>query len=87
MGISEQPLYRWNKTFAGMGVAELRRLRQLEEAHQQRTPLVADLTLRKHMLHEVVRKTLYSRRRNANSSACCTSASPSVSAGQVPSSA
>ncbi|MFI5001845.1 MAG: transposase, partial [Reyranellales bacterium] len=31
MGISEQTFYRWKKQYAGMGVAELRRLRQLEE--------------------------------------------------------
>ena len=31
MGISEQTLYRWNKKFQGMGVAEVRRLRVLEE--------------------------------------------------------
>jgi putative transposase len=42
LGISEQTFYRWKKQFAGMGVAELRRLRQLEEEHRQRKQLVAD---------------------------------------------
>ncbi len=35
LGISEQTFYRWKKKFAGMGVAELRRLRQLEEENRK----------------------------------------------------
>ncbi len=58
VGISEQTFYRWKKKFAGMGVAELRRLRQLEEENQKLKQLVADLTLDKHMLQEVLRKKL-----------------------------
>jgi putative transposase len=50
LGISEQTFYRWKKQFAGMGVAELRRLRQLEEENRQLKQLVADLTLDKHLL-------------------------------------
>jgi putative transposase len=57
LGVSEQTFYRWKRTFAGMGVAELRRLRQLEEENRKLKPLVADLTLDKHMLQEVLRKT------------------------------
>jgi len=34
-GVSEQTFYRWKRTFAGMGVAELRRLRQLEEENRR----------------------------------------------------
>lgn len=56
LGISEQTFYRWKKKFAGMGVAELRRLRQLEEENRQLKQLVADLTLDRHMLQEVIRK-------------------------------
>jgi putative transposase len=41
-----------------MGVAELRRLRQLEEENHKLKQLVADLTLDKHMLQEVLRKKL-----------------------------
>ena len=37
--------YRWKKRFAGMGVAELRRLRQLEEENKKLKQLVADLSL------------------------------------------
>lgn len=41
MGISEQTLYRWKKKYAGMGVAELRRLQQLEEENKKLKQLVA----------------------------------------------
>lgn len=56
LGITEQTFYRWKKKFAGLGVAELRRLRQLEDENRQLKQLVADLTLDKHMLQEVLRK-------------------------------
>ncbi len=58
LGVSEQTCSRWKRTFAGMGIAELRRLRQLEEENRKLTQLVADLTLDKHMLQEVIRKKL-----------------------------
>jgi putative transposase len=58
LGVSEQTFYRWKKKFAGMGIAELRRLRQLEEENRTLKQLVADLTLDKHMLQEVIRKKL-----------------------------
>jgi putative transposase len=58
LGISEQTFYRWKRKFAGMGVAELRRLRQLEEENHKLKQLVADLTLDKHRLQEVSRKKL-----------------------------
>jgi putative transposase len=58
LGISQQTFYRWKKKFAGRGVAELRRLRQLEEENKQLKQLVADLSLDKHMLQEVIRKKL-----------------------------
>jgi len=62
LGISEQTFYRWKRKFAGMGIAELRRLRQLEEENRRLKQLVADLTLDRHMLQEVIRKKLSSRR-------------------------
>lgn len=58
LGVSEQTFYRWKRKFAGMGIAELRRLRQLEEENRRLKQLVADLTLDRHMLQEVIRKTL-----------------------------
>ena len=56
LGIAEQTFYRWKRKYAGMGVAELRRLKQLEEENRKLKALVADLTLDKHMLQEVLRK-------------------------------
>lgn len=61
MGISEATFYAWKKKYAGLGVSELRRLRrlrQLEDENRQLKQLVADLSLDKHMLQEVIRKKL-----------------------------
>lgn len=58
MGISEQSFYRWKKKYGGLGVSELRRLKQLEDENRRLKQLVADLTLDKHMLQEVLRKKL-----------------------------
>ena len=58
LGVTEQTFYRWKRKFAGLGVAELRRLRQVEEENRRLKQLVADLTLDKHMLQEVIRKKL-----------------------------
>jgi putative transposase len=55
-GVSEQTFYRWKRQFAGMGVVELRRLRQVEEEHRNLKQLVADLSLDKPMLQEALRK-------------------------------
>ena len=55
LGVTEQTFYRWRRQFAGMGIAELRRLRQLEDENRRLKQLVADLTLDKHMLQEVIR--------------------------------
>ena len=43
MGITEPTFYRWKKQFAGMGVAEIRRLKQLEDENARLKRLVADL--------------------------------------------
>ena len=56
MGISEATFYNWKKKFGSMGVTELRRLRQLEEENQRLKRLVADLSLDKEMLQEVIKK-------------------------------
>ena len=58
MGISEQTFYRWKKQFAGLGVAELRRLRTLEEENRKLKQLVANLSLDKKMLQDVLSKKL-----------------------------
>ncbi len=56
MDVSEATFYRWKKKFKGMGVAELRRLRQLEDENRKLKQLVADLSLDQHMLQDVVKK-------------------------------
>ncbi len=56
LGVTEQTFYRWKRKFAGMGVVELRRLRQVEEENRKLKQLVADLTLDKYMLQEALRK-------------------------------
>ena len=56
LGISEPTFYRWKKRFAGMGVPEIRRLKQLEDENKRLKQLVADLTLDKTMLQDVVRR-------------------------------
>lgn len=58
LGVTEQTFYRWKKKFAGMGVSELRKLRQLEEENLKLKRLVADLSLDKHILQEVLAKKL-----------------------------
>jgi len=57
-GISEQTFYRWKKKFAGMGVAEVRRLKQLEEENRKLKQLVADLSLDKHILQDALKGKL-----------------------------
>lgn len=54
LGITEQTFYRWKKKYGGMGVAEVRRLKQLEEENKKLKQLVADLSLDKKMLQDVV---------------------------------
>jgi putative transposase len=56
MGVSEQTFYRWKKKYAGMGIAEVRRLKVLEEENRKLKQLVADLSLDKQMLQDVLRK-------------------------------
>ncbi len=58
MGISDATFFNWKKKYAGLGVSELRRLKQLEEENRQLKKLVADLSLDKQMLQEVVKKKL-----------------------------
>jgi putative transposase len=56
VGVTEQTFYRWKRKFSGMGIAELARLKLLEEENRKLRSLVADLSLDKHMLQEVLRK-------------------------------
>jgi putative transposase len=54
--ISEQTFYRWKKKYAGLMPSELKRLRQLEEENKRLKQMVADLSLDKHRLQEVLSK-------------------------------
>ena len=58
VGISEQTFYTWKRKYAGLGLSELRELRQLREENTKLKRLVADLSLDRHMLQEIVRKKL-----------------------------
>ena len=58
MGISEQTFYRWKKKYSGMTSSEVRRLKQLEEENRRLKRLVADLSLDKAMLQDVISKKL-----------------------------
>jgi putative transposase len=55
-GISQQTYYLWKKKYAGLGLNELRELRQLREENAKLKRLVADLSLDRHVLQEIVRK-------------------------------
>jgi putative transposase len=56
MGVSPQAFYSWKRKYAGLGLNELRELRQLREENRKLKTLVADLTLDKHILQEVLSK-------------------------------
>jgi putative transposase len=58
MGVAEATFYNWKKKYGGLGVTELRRLKQLEEENRQLKKLVADLSLDKQMLQDVIAKKL-----------------------------
>ena len=54
LGVSEATLYAWKKKYAGMGVGEIRELRQLRDENRRLKQMVADLSLDKHILQEVL---------------------------------
>lgn len=58
LGISQQTIYTWKKMYGGLGTSELRRLKLLEDENRKLKHLVADLSLDKHMLQEVIKKRL-----------------------------
>lgn len=57
-GISQQSFYLWKKKYAGLGLSELRELRQLREENGKLKRLVADLSLDRYILQEIVAKKL-----------------------------
>ena len=58
IGVSEATYYIWKKKYADLGVAELRRLKVLEDENARLKRIVADLSLDRQILQEVVRKKL-----------------------------
>jgi putative transposase len=58
MGISEATFYNWKKLYGGLGPGEVRRLKQLEEENRRLKQMVADLSLDKHMLQDVLSRKL-----------------------------
>jgi putative transposase len=55
-GISEQTFYRWRKKYGGLEASEVQELKQLREENRRLKGLVADLTLDKQILQEVLSK-------------------------------
>ena len=58
LGISQATFYNWKKKYGELGAREVRRLRQLEEENLRLKKLVADLTLDKSILQEVIKKKI-----------------------------
>ena len=56
LGVSDASFYKWKQKFGGMGVSEVRQLKQLEDENRRLKRLVADLSLDKVMLQDVISK-------------------------------
>jgi putative transposase len=57
-GISEASFYNWRKKYGGLMPSEMRRLKQLDEENARLKRLVADLSLDKEMLQDVIRRKI-----------------------------
>jgi putative transposase len=57
-GISEATYYHWRKKYGGLMPSEMKRLKQLDEENQRLKKLVADLSLDKEMLQDVIRRKI-----------------------------
>ena len=57
-GISEQTFYRWKQKYSGMLPSEMRKYKQIEEENARLKKLVAEISLDREMLQEVIRKKL-----------------------------
>lgn len=57
-GISQATFYNWKKKYGGLMPSEMKRLRQLEEENSRLKRIVADLSLDKEMLQDVIKRKL-----------------------------
>jgi putative transposase len=57
-GISEATYYNWRKKYGGLMPSEVKRLKQLEDENQRLKKMVADLSLDKEMLQDVIRRKI-----------------------------
>ena len=57
-GISQATYFNWKKKYAGLLPTEMKRLKQLEDENSWRKKIVADLTLDREMLQDVIRRKL-----------------------------
>lgn len=58
LGISDATFYNWKKKYGSLGVTELKKLKQLEEENSRLKQIVADLSLDKQMLQDVLKKNV-----------------------------
>ena len=58
LGVTEQSFHRWKRQYAGMGITELQELRKLRDENTSLRKLVADLSLDKHILQEIISKKI-----------------------------
>ena len=58
LGISNVTFYKWKQRYGGLLPSEVKKLKQLEEENKRLKQLVADLSLDKHMLQDVLSKKL-----------------------------
>ena len=55
-GVSDQTIYRWKRKFGGMEVSDVKRFRELEKENAELKKLVADLSLERRSLKDIVSK-------------------------------
>ena len=57
-GISQPTYYNWKSRYGGLGVSELKRIRELEAEHARLKRMYADLAMENHALKELLEKKL-----------------------------
>lgn len=57
-GISQATYFNWRKKYAGLMPSEMKRLRELEDENSRLKRIVADLTLGREMLQDVIKRKL-----------------------------